>query len=153
MPLTIDPQNLRQASLIITSYKHWIGIDLIDPTLSTAAQAKALYEASFVVVSHGIENDPIFNYANESAQKLWELSWERFTQMPSKKSAEASVRDDRATLLNNLKNTGYSNAYRGTRISSTGRRFDIVNACVWNIIDENGTYQGQAAMFAQWEYL
>lgn len=151
--MTLDQTNLKQASLIIASYKHWLGLDLIDPLLTEEAQAKALYEAAFVVVSHGTETDPIFNYANLNAQKLWELPWEKFTQMPSKKSAEASVRDDRALLLNNLKNTGFSNAYRGTRISSTGIRFDIVNACVWNIIDENGIYKGQAAMFAQWEYL
>jgi hypothetical protein len=142
-----------QTNLILSSYKHWLGKDLVPSELSQEEKVKALYEAPFVVVSHGTEADPIFNYANLCAQKLWEVSWNDFIQMPSKKSVEASLRDDRSQLLNSLKNSGYSNDYRGTRISSSGTRFDIIDACVFNLIDEHGNYKGQAATFENWEFL
>lgn len=144
---------INQANLIIDSYKHWLGVDLIDPTLSANEKAKALYEAPFVVVSHDTQDDPIFNYANLKAQQLWELSWEAFTSLPSKQSAEPNAREERALLLSNLKSTGYSDNYRGTRISSSGKRFEIINTFVWNLKDIHGNYCGQAASFAEWKFL
>jgi len=144
---------IEQSNLIINTYKHWLNIDLVDPNLNETDKAKALYEAPFVVVSHGTEASPVFNYANKTAQKLWELSWEEFTQMPSNKSVEVSLRDEREVLLSNLKNTGFSKDYRGTRISNSGKRFDIINTVVWNMFDQNGIYRGQAASFAEWKFL
>jgi hypothetical protein len=35
--------------------------------------AQFLFEAPFVVVSHGIEANPILNYGNKKALTLWEL--------------------------------------------------------------------------------
>ena len=37
-------------------------------------EAEALMDAPFVVLSHGTEDDPIFNYGNLAAQKLF-LEW------------------------------------------------------------------------------
>lgn len=149
----MTPTIISQSLLIIATYKHWYGIDLVATHLSDEEKADALYHAKFVVVSHGTETNPIFNYANITAQKLWELPWEEFTKMPSNKSVEASLLEDRTKLLSNLSNTGYSNDYRGTRISSTGIRFDIINTHVWNMYDAEGTYKGQAAMFSEWKFL
>jgi hypothetical protein len=36
------------------------------------------------------------------------------------------------------------------RISRSGRRFEIVRATVWNVLDEQGNPAGQAAAFDQW---
>ncbi len=47
--------------LLINSYRHWTGCDLVDPGISPVEQAKALYEAPFVMASHGIGEDPVFN--------------------------------------------------------------------------------------------
>ncbi|OYV22270.1 MAG: hypothetical protein CG442_1368, partial [Methylococcaceae bacterium NSO1] len=48
---------------------------------------------------------------------------------------------------------GYIDHYQGVRISSTGKRFLIKNAVVWNLIDKNQGIKGQAAWFDQWAYL
>jgi hypothetical protein len=48
---------------------------------------------------------------------------------------------------------GFINDYQGVRISKTGKRFQIRNAIVWNLTDSAGIYQGQAACFADWEFL
>jgi hypothetical protein len=40
--------------------------------------------------------------------------------------------------------------YSGVRVSSTGRRFLIERATVWNLVDARGAYRGQAAAFSDW---
>ena len=35
--------------------------------------AQALWEAQFVVVSHGMEENPILNYGNQQGFDLWEM--------------------------------------------------------------------------------
>jgi hypothetical protein len=45
---------------------------------------------------------------------------------------------------------GYIDHYEGIRISSSGKRFKISNAVVWNLTDKNQNYKGQAAWFEQW---
>jgi hypothetical protein len=39
------------------------------------------------------------------------------------------------------------------RVSASGRRFRISGATVWNLVDEQGWRRGQAAAFAEWQYL
>ena len=52
--------------------------------------------------------------------------------------------------MRRVSNDGHMINYSGVRISSTGKRFKIEGATIWNIIDENGHYLGQAAMFKNW---
>jgi hypothetical protein len=80
---------------LINSFRHWTGNFLLDVNASPLETAQALFEAPFVLVSHGTESDPIFNYGNRKALKLWELSWEEFTRMPSRKSAQEVVQEER----------------------------------------------------------
>ena len=48
---------------------------------------------------------------------------------------------------------GYIDDYVGVRISASGKRFLIEDAIVWNLIDGQGAYHGQAAVFKKWTYL
>jgi hypothetical protein len=48
---------------------------------------------------------------------------------------------------------GYVDDYRGVRISSSGKRFLIEEAIVWNLVDAAGNRVGQAATFSQWKPL
>ena len=141
------------ANLLITSYRHWTGRNLIEPHHTAREQAQLLYEAPFVVASHGNEHDPIFNYANRTALALFESGWAEFTAMPSRLSAEPVAREERARLLGRVNRDGFIDDYSGVRISSTGRRFRIRLATVWNVFDANGEPRGQAVMFHNWEYL
>lgn len=131
--------------LLVSSYQRLTGKQLIDSR--HADIGKALFEADFVVVSHGTESDPIFNYGNKLALKSFELSWSDFVALPSRKSAKPLDRDERQDLLARVTAFGFIDDYRGLRISSTGRTFWIENATVWNLIDNNGAFRGQAAMF------
>lgn len=141
------------AALLIRSYRHWTGRDLIDPGLTGTAAAQALYHAPFVVLSHDTAADPRFDYANLAAQRLFELPWSRIVGMPSRYSAEPLAREARARLLDQVARQGYADDYTGIRVSASGRRFLVRRATVWNLIDEAGLFRGQAASFGHWEFL
>lgn len=143
---------MEHARLLISSYRHWTGRDLIDPGMSPQQQSRALYEVSFVVASHGTGDDPIFNYGNRAALVLFETGWNDFTSTPSRLSAEPMDREERAQLLDRVDREGFIDDYSGVRITSTGRRFRIRRATVWNVIDANGAPRGQAVIFRDWEY-
>ncbi len=135
---------------MLDSYRHWMGTDLIERTSDPQQQARMLFEACFVVVSHGVEADPILNYGNQIALGLWELSWNQFIKTPSRLTAEPDDRAERERMLTQARAKGYFDGYRGVRISSTGRRFLVEQALIWNVIDPAGNPIGQAATFSQW---
>lgn len=145
-----EPRVVEWSQLLLDSYSHWIGKDLIDRTPNAKQQARLLFEASFVVVSHGVEPDPILNYGNQTALDLWELSWDQFIKTPSRLTAEPDDRAERGSMLERAKLNGYFDGYQGVRISSTGRRFLVEQALIWNVIDPAGSPIGQAATFSQW---
>lgn len=134
-------------ALLLASFRRLLGRPLLDEGRDPVATARALYEADFVVVSHGTESDPVFNYANRCAQRRFELDWQRFVQLPSRLSVEAGAQEAREALMAKVRESGFIEGYAGTRISASGTRFPIANAIIWNLYDEAGTYRGQAATF------
>ena len=138
---------------LLESYRHWIGQDLIDRAGDQDSQARRLFDATLVVVSHGMEADPILNYGNQAALNLWELSWEHLITTPSRLTAEPDDRAERERMLMQARAKGYYDGYRGVRISSTGKRFFVEQAVIWSVIDPAGHRIGQAATFSQWSYL
>jgi hypothetical protein len=145
--------HLEQALLLKNSYRQLLSKDLMPDTQADEAFAEQLFLAPFAVVSHNTASDPVFNYANLKALELFELSWDALIQLPSRCSAEPINQAEREHLLAEVTTKGYIDHYQGIRISSTGRRFMIKNAVVWNLIDGEGTYQGQAARFEDWAFI
>ena len=150
MSCVYPPEWVGHTQRLLNMYRHWLGRELIPRHGSPQAQADALFTASFVVVSHGAEADPILNYANQTALQLWELDFPTLLATPSRLTAEPVHRDERARLLERTARDGYVDDYQGVRISRSGRRFRIEQALVWNLHDEQGEYCGQAATFANW---
>ena len=142
-----------QAELILSSFYDVLGKHLIDAKLSKEERYQALFQAPFCVVSHNTKEDPIFNYGNQSALDLFEFDWESFTKLPSRHSAEAQTQEERNRLLTKVTENGFIDDYQGIRVSSTGKRFFVENAIVWNLFDKNGIYQGQAAVLYEWSML
>jgi hypothetical protein len=139
--------------LLLDSFARLLGRELISRQGSAEAQAERLFQAPFVVVSHGTEADPILNYGNAAALALWEMDLATLTRTPSRLTAEPVHRDERARLLERTRRDGYVDDYAGIRISSTGRRFRIEQAIVWNLVDAAGMHHGQAAKFDRWKPL
>lgn len=141
------------ALYLARSFKKWTGRDLLPGNFPETELAEKLFEAPFVVVSHGIQADPILNYGNRAALELWEMSWDEFTRTPSRLTAEEPNRQERARLLEIVTRNGFIDDYSGVRISKNGRRFEISRAIVWNLISEKGEPYGQAATFSEWKFL
>jgi hypothetical protein len=146
-----DPLLINHVERLLKSYLFWTGRDLIPRGPQECC--RALFFHPSVVLSHGIQNDPLLNYGNQAALDLWEMTWEEFTNTPSHLTAEPLNRVDRERLLEQVRLNGYIDTYRGVRISRGGRRFMIEKGTVWNIVDENNEYAGQAATFSRWTYL
>lgn len=144
---------LAQSQLILSSYQHWLGTPLISESGSELELAKNLFEAPMVVVSHGLGPDPVLNYGNQKALELWEMTWDSFIHTPSRLTAEIINRAERAKMLDLVSEQGYYENYQGTRVTSSGKQFRIEGGIVWNLIDGEGKYRGQAATFEDWSYL
>jgi hypothetical protein len=141
-------------ALLRHSFWHFTGRDLIRQSRTDRETAQALFYAPFAVVSHDTAEDPVFNYANRVALKLFEMSWKEFTTLPSRQSAEPQNRSERTILLKAVSAKGFIDNYSGIRISKTGKRFLISKVIVWNLMDEKTHhYRGQAAMFPRWTFL
>lgn len=141
---------LEHVQLLLDSFARLLRRELFVREGSAAQQAKRLFQAPFVVVSHGIEADPILNYGNAAALALWEMTAEELCRTPSRLTAEPVHRDERAKLLERTRRDGYVDDYAGVRVSKTGKRFRIERAIVWNLADAAGVHRGQAATFDRW---
>jgi MEKHLA domain len=154
MPNALKLEIVAWTQIILDSYHLLLGKDLIvDRSITPIDQAHALHQASFVLVSHGTEPDPILNYGNQMALQLWEMSWDELTATPSRLTAEPVNQEIRRQMLRQVANQGFIDNYQGVRISNSGQRFMIDRAIVWNLTDPAGNYCGQAATFDQWQYL
>ncbi len=140
-------------SLMLRSYAHLTGLELIEPCGDRGEDAKRLFDASIFVASHNDEADPILTYGNRSALELFGMPWDEFTQTPSRYTAETPERNERERLLETVAKDGFIDDYSGVRISKSGRRFQIRRATVWNLIDDAGLKVGQAATFSEWDFL
>lgn len=145
-----SPALVAHAALVLDSFAAILGRELIPRGGGPEDEARRLFGAPFVVVSHGTGPDPVLEYGNRRALELWETRWEDFTNTPSRLTAEPVHRDERSRLLERTARDGFVDDYSGVRISSRGRRFRIERAIVWNLVDSAGTRRGQAATFDRW---
>ena len=134
-------------ALLTSSYARIVG----KPLVAEGLDASWLYnDAPFAVLAHNTNADPVFVYANRTAQACFEYGWDEFVTVPSRLSAEAPNREERQRLLDAVKRNGFISDYRGLRIAKSGRRFWIEGGTVWELVDADGTRRGQAAMFTSW---
>ena len=148
-----NPAIVEWSQLLLSSFHHWTKRELLERVGNPDYQAHALFHSPFVIVSHGVEEDPLLNYGNHVALGLWELTWEKLVKTPSQLTAEPINRAEREWMLEQARTNGYLDTYRGVRITSTGRRFLVENALIWNVVDAKGQRVGQAATFSQWTWL
>jgi len=152
-PICSRPEIVAHTQILLDSFRTRLGRELIERSGDPLDESHRLFAAPLVVVSHGLQADPILNYGNAAALRLWETDFAALTAMPSRLTAEAPEREERARLLERTARDGYVDDYRGVRISTGGRRFLIERAIVWNLVDAAGRPVGQAATFDAWTFL
>jgi hypothetical protein len=138
---------------VTISLKKLAGIEIVDSSDSVENQAVEAFNADYVLLSHNASDDPVFIYGNRAALQLFEMNWDEFTSLPSKYSAEQDEREQREKFLYEVRKNGYANNYSGIRISKSGKRFEIKDVLLWNVLDEENNRIGQAAMFKDFRYL
>ena len=154
MPTESNGYHADHIALLEASYRRWTGKGLGAGVVGQGTtKSESIYRAPYVLLSHGTESDPLFNYANLSGQRLFEMTWAEFMVTPSRYSAEPMVREERLKLFDRVATHGFIDDYRGVRVSKSGRRFYIDRATVWTVLDEAENLAGQAALFSEWEFL
>ncbi len=144
--------HLAHVKLLVSSFKILTGKNILASDCDIDNISREIFFAPFAVMSHGLEADPIFNYANQCALDLFEMAWEDFIKLPSRLSAETDSQEERDRILKKVTDQGYADDYTCVRISNQGKRFQIKNAIVWNVIDQDHHY-GQAALIRDWTFL
>jgi hypothetical protein len=74
----------------------------------------------FGLLEHDTSPDPLFVYANLTAQERFERSWDEFVGLPSRLSAGELAREERRVFLDQVRLRGYADDYRGVRIAKSG---------------------------------
>ncbi|NOQ35815.1 MAG: MEKHLA domain-containing protein [Methylococcaceae bacterium] len=151
LPSTENQFLAEHAKLLNNSFQWLFDTPLLDSNKDDLAEQ--LFYAPLVLLSHNTAADPLFNYANQKGLELFELDWEQLICLPSRASAEVINQAARDKLMAQVTSHGFIKGYEGVRISSSGKRFQINNAIIWNLHDEQGAYQGQAACFSEWVFL
>lgn len=147
------PEIISWSQIILNSYQQLLGKELINRNGNPLEEAKQLFYAPMVVLSHNNDPDPIFNYANLQGLELWEMTWEQLITTHSRLSAEPMLREEREKLLLEAERKGYITNGKGIRISRTGKRYKIQDIVLWNLTDKQNQYCGQAATFSDWQNL
>lgn len=159
MPLPWETESvIHHSQRLLHSFQHYLGRPLLPQqgdlgSTDARSQAQQLFEAPIIIVSHGTEADPIFNYGNAQALALWALSWDAFTRLPSRQSAQAPEQPERAAMLAQAKAQGYFEGYVGDRATSDGQRFRMEDGIIWSVVDATGQNCGQAATFSRYHFL
>lgn len=148
MSLASDPEFY---DLLVSSYRRTVGAEPAFLEHGRPHSSEWLYShASHCVLAHNSDPDPRFIYANKAAQTAFEYNWQEITSLPSRLCAEPIDREDRQRLLDAVARYGFAKGYSGMRIAKSGRRFQIGDGVVWQLIDRDGAVRGQAATFAHW---
>ena len=137
--------------LIAESFARFFGRPLIESAPRGLEQA--MWEAPRAIVAHGTGPQPRFFYGNRIALELFAMTAYEFIGLPSHRSAEPALREDRARMLAGLAECDIVDDYASVRIAANGRRFAMSHAQVWNLVNEHGGRFGQAATFSEWRFL
>ena len=77
MKAHLAPGAVAYNRLMADSFQRFTGLPILTgaDALSDVALAEAMFAADAAIVSHGVEADPVFRYANARALALWEMDW------------------------------------------------------------------------------
>ena len=134
-------------SIVLENLKRWTSYDPIEEYGFSDDLGQQVFDADFYILTQNNAADPILNYGNARVLKLWETSWEELTTMYSRDTAKPVDRSARLAIMDRVKSQNYISGYSGTRISKTGKQFEILDVTIWNLFTNNGDPYGQAAWF------
>ena len=160
-PPWLSPQAQALILCLLSNSQRAFGTPLIAGLTADASPllvAQELFAAELVLLAHdgadpGSDPGPRLIYTNRAALRLWQRPWGEMVGMPSQLTAAPTERASRSLALAKAQDHGALQGYRGVRVNSQGRRFQITNARVWTLRDKYNRACGQAATFNSWWWL
>ena len=116
------------------------------PLSLDASLIRAFDKCPFPIASHDNSSEPLFNYANHAALNLFKRTLNEMMGLPSKASALPVDQDERSKILEQVTQYGFIEHYQGKRVASDQSIFYIQDATVWNLLDQEKKYYGQAVI-------
>jgi len=83
---------------------------------------------------------------NNAALSIFKVSLEQVIGKPTTITAPESEQKERNELLNQVDSHGFIQNYKGIRVASDGKLFQIENATIWNVVDGKSQKIGQAVI-------
>ena len=155
-PPWLTASNLRLMYLLLQSYQAAFNRPFhtcADNESLNRVVAQEVFALDTPLMAHGNEIDPLLNYVNACALRIWRMQWEEMVGMPSRLTAPIEEQKSRSFVLRNALKCHGIKGYQGVRVNSEGERFSIHGARIWTILDRNGKPFGQAATFTNWQLI
>jgi hypothetical protein len=100
----------------------------------------------YAVLSHGIQEDPVFCYSNVAAREAFQYTEDELYQLPSRYSAPGGgERKNRQSVSNN--NIWFIPS--GIRQRKDKSLFEFRDVILWNVYNDRGIRLGQTAVYDQ----
>jgi len=128
------------------------GVDLFDFDKAGVIAAKKMFEAPYGIFSHDNAEKPLFTYANLTALKLFDTSWEDLTFRTIDEFLDEQGWKEYMDIVKNVKQKGAIPNYSGHWISKAGKRLTLEKGIIWNLTDEFLSIEGHAVVFANWNF-
>lgn len=106
----------------------------------------AFDQCSLPIASHDNSSEPLFNYANRAALNLFKMTSKEMIGLPSRASALKVDQDERSFILEQVMKYGFVEHYHGKRVASDKSIVHIQDATIWNLLDREKKYYGQAVI-------
>jgi hypothetical protein len=129
------------------SLQQYTGKTLLEHMTEVPSLEAAHENTRFAILSHGTQEDPIYNYFNRAAMETFQYEPEEIYQLPSRKSAPPDLRVDRAALIQASVERGFQVYTEAVRVTKHGQLFQINEGLLWNVYDNEGNRVGQTALF------
>jgi hypothetical protein len=120
--------------------------EISDPSIQTSAGLHN--NERYAVLSHGTQDDPIYNYFNRAALLTFQYPEDEVYSIPSRYSAPAGPsREEREQLMKRSVQDVWQRYPKAVRQGKNGDIFQLTNVLLWNVYDDDGNRVGQAALF------
>ena len=130
------------------SLQKFTGKSLFDYMKGVSEPSQVHDHERYAVLSHGVQDDPIYCYFNKAAFLQFQFSEDEVYQLPSRYSApDGAERESRAEDVQQAVAEDVKELGSVIRQTKHGELFEMVNVILWNVYDESGERVGQTAFY------